>query len=135
MSIRFFNPHKVTHGAVSIANCREASVRQRAGDVAHLIGDAKAFPACTAAFGPVTELDILTEDVAAALAIAPGACAALSFKLADAQGGADKTVTAQNAVYLGAAETFAGGKPEAGPAAMRFACSSSDGGTNPLSIA
>ncbi|HUU42666.1 MAG TPA: hypothetical protein VMX57_02745 [Planctomycetota bacterium] len=135
MSIRFLNPHNVTHGEAGIAKCREASVRSRAGDVRRLSADAKPFPVRTVALQPVSEITLVTEDVVQALAIAPGTTATLSFDVSAADGSADKTVTATNAVYLGPAEDLGGAKSGPGVASMQFVCHSSDGNTNPISIA
>ena len=79
MSIRFLNPHNVTHGETSIAKCREASVSNRLSDVRRLAGDAERYPATTVGFQPASEISIVTEDVAQALSIAPGTQATLSF--------------------------------------------------------
>ena len=101
MSVRFLNPHDVTHGSQGIANCRQARIQARFAEVKSLFGDAKAFPMRAAGFEPVAEIDLVTEDVVKALSIAPGTCATLSFHVADAQGGTDKTITGANAVYMG----------------------------------
>ena len=113
MSVRFLNPHNVTHGSNAIAKCREASIRARFSEVKHLFGDGSAFAKRAAGFRPGCELSLVTEDVARALSTAPGTTATLSFNVADAEGGADKTVTAANAVYLGPAEDLGGAlRPE-----------------------
>ena len=98
-----------------------------------MFGDASAFAKRAAGLRPGCEVTIVTEDVTKALSIAPGATAALSFNVADAEGGADKTITAANATYLGPAEDFAGGKSGPGTATLRFACWSANGG-NPITV-
>ncbi|HUW57948.1 MAG TPA: hypothetical protein VMZ92_15005 [Planctomycetota bacterium] len=135
MSVRFLNPHNVSHGEESISKCRQASVRSRFTEVRTLFGDASPFPERSAGFQPVCEIDVVTEDVVKALSIAPGTTAALSFDVADAEGGDDKTVTGANAVYMGPVEDV--GRDKSGPATatMHFVCYSSDGSTNPISIA
>jgi len=135
MAIRVLNPHNVKHGANAIAACREARVSNRLADVRRLAGDGEAWATRVAGFQPEADVTIVTEDVAQALAIAPGTKAALSFDVRAADGGADKTVTAANAVYLGPVEDLGGAKSGPGAAAMRFACASTDGSANPISIA
>jgi|GEM_PF-3524051 hypothetical protein len=135
MSVRFLNPHDVTHGSQGIANCRQARIQARFAEVKSLFGDAKAFPMRAAGFEPVAEIDLVTEDVVKALSIAPGTCATLSFHVADAQGGTDKTITGANAVYMGPVEEMGEAKSGAGTATMHFVCWSTTGGTNPISIA
>jgi len=135
MSIRFLDPHNVTHGETSIAQCRQASVNNRLSDVRRLAGDAEAFPTRAVGLQPASEVTIVTEDVAQALSIAPGTTATLSFDVKAADGGDDKTVTASNAVYLGPSEDLSGAKSGPGIATMQFVCASSDGSTNPISIA
>ena len=134
MSVRFVNPHNVSHGAASIAKCREAKVSSRCAEVRQLIGDDAVFPEAAAGFEPHGEIEIVTEDVAAALSIVPGTKATLTFDVGDGEGGGDKTVTGVNAVYLGPAEDF--GEPKAGPgvATMHFVCWSSTGSSNPISM-
>jgi hypothetical protein len=133
MSVRFLNPHNVMHGSNAIGKCREASVSARFGEVKSLFGDASAFSKRSAGFRPTCEITLVTEDVAKALSIAAGATAALSFNVADAEGGADKTISAANATCLGPAEEFAGGKSGAGVATLQFVCWSASGG-NPISV-
>ena len=135
MSVRFLNPHNVTHGVNAIANCREVSVSNRLADVRRLVGDANVFPERVAGFQPASEVTLVTEDVAQALSIAPGTSATLSFDVKAADGGADKTVTGVNAVYLGPVENMGDAKFGPGVATMQFVCYSSDGTTNPISIA
>lgn len=135
MSIRFLNPHNVTHGETTIAKCREASVSNRMSDVRRLAGDAEAYPTRAVGFQPASEISIVTEDVAQALSIAPGTKATLSFDVKAGDGGDDKTVTATNALYLGPAEDLGDAKSGPGVATMQFTCYSSDGSTNPISIA
>lgn len=135
MSVRFLSPHNVTHGGNGITKCREANVSSRFTDVRHLFGDGSAYSERSAGFQPVCEITIVTEDTVAALStIAPGTKASLSFDVADAEGGDDKTVTGANAVYMGPVEGFA--TEESGPASanMHFVCYSSDGSTSPISI-
>ena len=134
MSVRFLNPHNVSHGAASIAKCREATVRSRCAEVRELIGDDAVFPQAAAGLAPHCDVEIVTEDVSAALSIVPGTKATLSFDVADAEGGDDKTVTALNAVYLGPSEEFAGAKKGPALAMMHFVCWSSTGSTNPISM-
>ena len=134
MSVRFLNPHNVTHGTKAITKCREVSVGARLGEVKDLFGDGEAFAKHAAGFRPACEVTLVTEDVAAALSIAPGTAAALTFDVADAEGGSDKTVTASNAVCMGPTEDFGGGKFGPGSANLRFLCTSPDGSTNPISI-
>ena len=135
MSVRFLNPHNVVHGEETIAKCREASIRSRFTEVSTLFGDASPYPQRSAGFQPVCEIDIVTEDIANALSIAPGTTASLSFDVADAEGGDDKTVTGTHAVYMGPVEDLSGAKSGPGTATMHFVCYSSDGSTNPISIA
>ena len=135
MSIRFLNPHNVSHGETTIAACREASVRNRLTDVRRLAGDASAFPERAVGFQPASEITLTTEDVETALTIAPGTTATLRFDAAAADGSSDKTVTATNAVYLGPAEDLGDVKSGPGVARMQFVCYSSDGSTNPISVA
>ena len=59
MSIRFLNPHNVTHGAAAISKCREASVRNRLSDVRRLAGDAEAYPTRAVGFLPESEIGIV----------------------------------------------------------------------------
>ena len=134
MSVRFLNPHDVSHGQEAISKCREASISSRFTEVRTLFGDASPYPQRSAGFQPVCEIDIVTEDIVKALSIAPGTTASLSFDIADAEGGNDKTVTGTNAVYMGPVEDV--GKAKSGPATatMHFVCYSSDGSTNPISI-
>jgi len=134
MSVKFLNPHNVTHGAESIERCRQALLRARFAEVRNLFGDGAPFPRRAAGFEPVSEIDIVTEDIVKAISIAPGTCATLSFHVADAEGGSDKTVTGANAVYLGPVEEV--GEAKSGPAVatMHFVCWSSNGSTNPISI-
>jgi len=134
MSVRFLNPHDVTHGSQGIANCRLARIRVRFTEVKSLFGDAKAFAMRAAGFEPVAEIEIVTEDVVKAASIAPGTCATLVFHAADAQGGTDKTVTGANAVYMGPAEEMGEAKSGAGTATMRFVCWYTNGSSNPISI-
>jgi len=135
MSVKFLNPHNVTHGSASIAKCRRALIRARFAEVRHLFGDGAAFPRRAAGFEPVCEIDIVTEDIVKALSIAPGTCGSLSFDVADAEGGADKTVTGADAVYMGPVEEM--GEVKSGPAVatMHFVCWSSNGTTHPIGIA
>ena len=135
MSIRFLDPHNVTHGETSIAKCREATVNNRLSDVRRLAGDAEKYPTTTVGFQPAGEISIVTEDVAQALSIAPGTQATLSFDVKADDGGSDKTVTATGALYLGPAENLGTAKAGPGVATMQFVCASSDGSTNPISIA
>jgi hypothetical protein len=134
MSVRFLNPHAVTHGSQGIANCRQARIRARFTEVKSLFGDGKAFPTRAAGFEPVAEIDLVTEDVVKAVTIAPGTCATLVFHVADAQGGTDKTITGVNAVYMGPVEEMGEAKSGAGTATMHFVCWSTSGATNPISI-
>jgi hypothetical protein len=134
MSIRFLSPHNVAHGANAIAKCREARVSNQLRDVRRLAGDSEAYAKRVAGFQPAAEVTVVTEDVAQALAIAPGTKATLSFDVKAADGTGDKTVTAANAVYLGPAEDLGDGRSGAAVATMHFACHSSDGSTNPISI-
>lgn len=135
MSVKLLNPHNVSHGEQMIAACRQASIRVRFAEVRNLFGDAAAFPKRTAGFQPVCEVDLVTEDVVMALSIAPGTTAALSFDVADAEGGSDKTITGANAVYMGPADEVGDQKAGPGTAMMQFVCYSSDGSSNPISIA
>lgn len=134
MSVRFLNPHNVSHGETSISKCREASVQSRFAEVKNLFGDGSAYPERSAGFQPVCEIDIVTEDIVQALSIAPGTSASLSFDVADAEGGSDKTITGANAVYMGPVENLGDVKSGPGTATMHFVCYSSDGSTNPISI-
>ena len=135
MSVRFLNPHNVVHGEETIAKCREAFIRSRFAEVKNLFGDASPYPQRSAGFQPVCEIDIVTEDIVKALSIAPGTMAPLSFDVVDAEGGDDKIVTGSKAVYMGPVEDV--GEVKSGPATatMHFVCYSSDGSTNPISIA
>lgn len=134
MSVRFLNPHNVLHGAVTIAKCREARVSSQCAEVRQLIGDDAVFPEAVEATEPHCEIEIVTEDVVAALSIVPGTKSTLTFDAADAEGGDDVTVTGLNAVYLGPSEDFGETKAGPGVATMRFVCWSSTGSTNPISI-
>jgi hypothetical protein len=135
MSIRFLNPHNVAHGVNTISACREARVSNRMSDVRRLGGDGEAYATSVVGFQPAAEVTIVTEDVAQALSIAPGTKTTLSFDVKAADGGDDKTITAANAVYLGPAEDLGDAKSGPGVATMQFVCHSSDGSTNPISIA
>ena len=135
MSVRFLNPHNVSHGQEGISKCREASISSRFTEVKTLFGDASPYPERSAGFQPVCEIDIVTEDIVEALSIAPGTTASLSFDVADAEGAGDKTVTGTNAVYMGPVEGLSGAKSGPGAATMHLVCYSSDGLTYPISIA
>jgi hypothetical protein len=134
MSVRFLNPHNVKHGSTAIAKCREATVAARCAEVKPLRGDGAAFATCVAAFDPRCEVDIVTEDVSAALSLSIGRKAALTLDVADAEGGADKTITCANAVYLGPTESLREAKSGPAAATLRFECQSANGVTNPISI-
>ncbi len=133
MSMRFLNPKNVTHGAQAIAKVREVRVEARMTDVRRYFGDGAAFAKRAAAFRPAVEIAVVTEDVTQALSISPGATAALSFQVVDAETGATKTIGAANATYVGPSEEFAGAKSGPGVATMPFACWSASGG-NPITI-
>jgi hypothetical protein len=102
--------------------------------VRQLIGDDAVFPEAAAGFEPHCEIEIVTEDVEAALSIVPGTKATLTFDVSDAEGGSDKTVTGVNAVYLGPVEDFGELKAGPGVAVMHFVCWSSTGSSNPISM-
>ena len=134
MSIRFLNPHNVSHGGVSIAKCREVTLSNRASDVRSLFGDGSCYAERVAPFRVVCEIHVVTEDVITALAITPGADASFSFNMADAEGGDDRTINGSHAVYAGPVEKIEKGKPGPGLATMRFVCRSSNGSDNPITI-
>ena len=135
MSVRFLNPHNVVHDEETIAKCREVSISHRLTEIKTLFGDGFLYPTCAAGFQPVCDIHVVTEDIVQALSIAPGTAASLSFDVADAEGGDDKTVTGTHAVYMGPAEEVGGDKSGPATATMHFVCYSSDGSTNPISIA
>ena len=135
MSVKFLNPHNVSHGEETIAKCRQATIRTRFARVKELFGDGGAYPERAVGLEPSSEITIVTEDIVKAAAIAPGTTASLSFDVADAEGGNDKTVTGANAVYLGPVEELGEAKSGAASATMQFVCWSSDGSSNPISIA
>ncbi len=133
MSVRFLNPKNVTFGAQAIAKVSEARVDARATEVRQYFGDGSPYPKRTAAFQPAVEITLVAEDVTQALALSPGATAALSFQVTDAETGATKTISAATATYVGPSGDFGGSKRGPATATLPFACWSMSGG-NPITI-
>jgi len=127
----FTNVSDVTLGSIAVRGVLSVRVIKRRSEI-HASGDADLYEPVAEVGACSVSGTIVTLDPTDAQEM-DGQRGTLSFLWSDARGTADKTVTIANVVITGAANTVRHDK--ASSASVSFIAASSDGVTDPVSIA